>query len=154
MTFTRQTASVHTHRRWEATSWAPRENWVQIHPTQLPLVREEVEPRFHQEAHGAQGVPKGTAREAAHTHPHIVTRFRVFLPGALLPLLGSPGEPVEQGLPLLGFLPAREIKAWKGEGTPFPGFQPDTCSGLGPTWSFPSAATLHPPLLLILTTGS
>ena len=48
--------------------------------------------------------------------------------------------------PLLGFLPAPEIKAWKGEGTPFPGFQPDTCSGLGPTWSFPSSATLCPPL--------
>ena len=154
MTITRQPATVHTHMRHKATSWAPREKRVQIHPTQLPLVREEVEPRLPQEAHGAQRVQKGTARDAAHSHPHIVTRFRVFLPGVLLPLPGSPGEPVEQGLPLLGFLPAPEIKAGKGEGTPFPGFQPDTCSGFGPTWSFPASATLRPPLPLILTTGS
>ena len=106
MTFTRQPATVHTHTRHKATSWAPRENCVQIHATQLPLVREEVQSRLPQEAHGAQGVPKVTAREAAHTHPHIGIRFRVFLPGALLPVPGSPGEPVEQGLPLLGFLPA------------------------------------------------
>ena len=81
-----------------------------------------------------------SSREAAHTHPHIVTRFCAFLPGALLPLSGSPGEPLEQGLPLLGFLPAQEIKAWKGEGTPFPVFHLDTRSGLGPTWSFPYSA--------------
>ena len=154
MTFTRQTASVRPNTKHKATSWAPREKSVQIHAAQLPLVREEVEPRLPQEAHGAQRVQKGTARDAAHTHPHIVTRFRVFLPGALLPLLGSPGEPVEQGLPLLGFLPAREISAGKEEGTPFPGFQPDTCLGLGPTWSFPSSANLRPPLPLVLTTGS
>ena len=98
MTFTRQTASVRTNTRHKATSWAPREKSVQIHAAQLPLVREEVESQLPQEVHGAQGVPKGTAREAAHTHPHIVTRFRVFLPCALLPLPGSPGEPVEQGL--------------------------------------------------------
>ena len=111
MTFTRQTASVRTNTRHKATSWAPREKSVQIHAAQLPLVREEVEPHLPQEAHGAQRVQKGTARDAVHTHPHIVTRFRVFLPGALLPLPGSPGEPVEQGLPLLGFLPAPEMKA-------------------------------------------
>ena len=151
MTFTRQTATVHTHTKH------PRhqgKKGCKDHTTQLPLVSEKVEPHLPQEALGAQRVPKGTAREAVHTHPHIVTRFCVFLPGVLLPIPGSPGEPVEQGLPLLGFLPAREIKAWKGEGTPFPGFQPDTGSGLGPTWSFPSAATLHTPLPLILTTGS
>ena len=80
-------------------------------PLNCPWSEWKWSPALPQEALGAQRVPKGTAREAVHTHPHIVTRCHVFLPGALLPLPGSPGEPVEQGLPLLGFLPAPEMKA-------------------------------------------
>ena len=105
MTFTHQPATLQTHTKHQRHQG---KDWYKHRTTLLPLVRVEVGPRLPQQAHGAQRVPKGTAREAAHTHPHIVTRFRFFLPGALLPVPGSPGEPVEQGLPLLGFLPAQD----------------------------------------------
>ena len=145
MTITCQPATVHTHTRHKAISWAPRKKRVQ---------RPRCSTATGQRGSGVPPPPGGTwspgsaqghspgSSTHSPSHSHKIP---------CLPSMCASAPPrVSWGTcgagPLLGFLPAPEIKAWKGEGTPFPGFQPDTCSGLGPTWSFPSSATLCPPL--------
>ena len=85
------------------------------------------------------GPPESTGAGRRDTHPHVAAGFCVILPGWLLLPLGSPGESLEQGLPLLGFLAAQQ-----STGSQLHVFNGDGSLRLWTITSFPSPAILPP----------